>query len=107
MTFGHVSALDQHLFVYLIDNAGAVELAVSNLPPDYPSVARLRSLTTIATAPGATDPFAFFSTIPRSGVAWICVGKIVVNQPVAGQWTAAPILAEFAPFAIPRGAFRV
>src|SRR5712691_5198682 len=79
-TLGHVSARDQQIFVYALDNAGTTELGVSNKFFD-PSV-RKQSSTTIGA--GSTDPATIYSTTGRSNVAWKPLARCVSNQTVAG-----------------------
>jgi hypothetical protein len=103
-TLGHASGIVQHLFVYLIDNAGTVELAVSNLPPDYPGTfagVRLISTTAEGGAGAADSATGIYSTTARSNVPWICVAMCKSNQVTAGTWAAAPTQIDMAPFTIP------
>lgn len=107
-TLGHASNIPQHIFVYLIDNAGTLELAASNLPPDYPGVfgkARLVSTTAEGGAGAADSATGVYSTTARSNVAWICVAKILTTQTTAGTWAAAITQIDQAPFVIPSNIF--
>jgi hypothetical protein len=102
-TFNHFSGINQHLFVYLIDATpigGGVEFMVSNMPPDFPdSFFSQRAIGTAVIA-GAVSPFTAYSAVARNPVTKIPVAKLLVNQPTAGQWTAAPLLNDPAPFAL-------
>lgn len=107
-TLGHASAIAQHVFVYLINNAGAAEVAVSNLPPDYPGTfgkARLVSTTAEGGAGAADSATGVYSTTARSNVSWICVAKILTTQTTAGTWAAAITQIDQAPFVIPSNIF--
>ena len=109
-TLGHASGIVQHFFVYAIDNAGTVELAVSNLPPDYPGTfagVRLISTTAEGGAGGADSATGIYSTTARSNVAWTCLAMCKSNQTTAGTWAAVPTQIDMAPFAIPSCAFNV
>ncbi len=103
-TLGHASAIAQHIFVYLLNNAGAAELAASNLPPDYPGVfgkARLVSTTAEGGAGAADSATGVYSTTARSNVPWTCVAKMLSTQTTAGTWAAAITQIDQAPFVIP------
>lgn len=106
-TIGHVSAIAQHSFVYAINNAGAAELAVSNLPPDYPGTFHgQRLISTTAISGGAlTSATAIYSTTSRSNVSWLPIAKVRGTQTTAGTWAASPTQVDMAPFTIPSCAF--
>lgn len=109
-TLGHASALACHLFVYLIDNSGTVELAVSNLPPDYPGTfanTRLISTTAEGGAGAADSASGIYSTTARSNVPWVCVAKLKSTQATAGTWASAMTQVDQAPFVIPTCQFSV
>lgn len=109
-TLGHVSNILQHLFVYLIDNAGTVEMAVSNLPPDYPDTfadVRLISTTTEGGGGAADSATTIYSTTARSNVPWLCIAMCKSTQTVAGTWAAVPSQIDMAPFIMPNCAFAV
>jgi len=100
---GHVSARDQQVFVYCVDNAGTIELAVSNKFFD-PSV-RLQSTTAIGA--GSTDPATLYSNSARTNVAWKPLARCVSNQTTAGTWAAVPKQIDLAPFVLPTTYFHV
>ena len=103
-TLGHASGIVQHLFVYLIDNAGTVEMAVSNLPPDYPGTfgpTRLISTTAEGGAGAADSATGIYSTTARSNVSWICAAMLKSTQATAGTWATTPSQIDMAPFGIP------
>ena len=107
-TLGHASGIVQHFFVYAIDNAGTVELAVSNLPPDYPGTflgQRLISTTAEGGAGGADSATGIYSTTARSNVPWVCLAMCKSNQTTAGTWASVPTQIDMAPFTIPTNAF--
>jgi hypothetical protein len=102
-TLGHASGFLNHLFAYLIDNSGTVELAVSNLPPDYPGTfggSRLVSSTSISD--GADSATVIYSTTGRNNVPWICVAMCKSTQATAGTWATAISQIDMAPFSIPQ-----
>ena len=109
-TLGHASAIAQHIFVYLINNSGTAELAVSNLPPDYPGTfgnARLVSTTAEGGAGAADSATGVYSTTARSNVPWVCVAKLKSTQATAGTWASAMTQVDQAPFVIPTCQFSV
>jgi len=104
-TLGHGSARQQHLFVYFIDNAGAVELAVSNLPPDYPGFADFRLVNTVAIAGGSNSPTTVYAAAIRNNIPWVAAAKVQSTQAVAGTWDAAASQIDMFPVRMPAQAF--
>lgn len=107
-TLGHASGSACHLFAYLIDNSGTVEVAVSNLPPDYPGTfanTRLISTTAEGGAGAADSATGIYSTPGRSNVPWVCVAMCKSTQTTAGTWAANMTQVDQAPFRIPTCAF--
>lgn len=85
-TLGHVSAVNQHLYVYAINNAGTVELAVCGSRLDEGSV----HTTTAEGGAGAADSSTtLYSTNARVGVAIRLLGRLKSNQAAAGTWATA------------------
>lgn len=106
-SLGHANAKLCHLFVYLIDNAGTVEMAVSNLPPDYPGTfAGIRLISTTAMSGSATSATGIYSTSARSNVSWIPAGMCKSTQTTAGKWVTSLSRIDIAPFGIPTNAFK-
>lgn len=85
-SLGQASTLDQYVWVYLMDNAGSPELAVSGVTlfPDY----SIQSSTTISA--GATSGSVLYSTTGRSNLPIRLLGRLLVNEPGAGLWMNAP-----------------
>jgi hypothetical protein len=86
-TLGHASALEYPIYVYLINNAGTAELAVSTYFFDESD-----RVTTVAEGgAGAADSNqVMYSTTARSNVAFRMIGKLLSTQTTAGTWAAAP-----------------
>lgn len=104
-TFSHVAARDQSLFVFLLDNAGAVEFALSNFPMHELAINRNISTTAEGGAGGADDSNTIYSAVARPGVPLVCIARAVSNQAVAGTWAAAPVRVDMAPFIMPNCRF--
>lgn len=86
-TLGHISAVNRYIYVYAIDNAGTVELAVSSKYYDGGSIVS----TTAEGGAGAADVNStIYSTTARSNVPIRCIGRLKSNQTTAGTWAAAP-----------------
>lgn len=92
-TLGHVSAVAEYAYVYLIDNAGTLELAVTSTPLIY-EAGQLISTTAEGGAGAADSRTAIYSTTARSGVACRYVGRLKSTQATAGTWATA--IAEVA-----------
>jgi hypothetical protein len=85
-TLGQVSGQPSRIWVYLIDNAGTVELAASH--SYFPDNA-LVSTTAEGGAGGADSATVMYSTTSRSNVACRCIGYIDNTQTTAGTWASA------------------
>lgn len=86
-TLGHASGVAQYIYVYLINNAGAAELAVSSIIFDEGSVVS----TTAEGGAGAADSIrTMYSTSARSNVPCRLVGRILSTQATAGTWASSP-----------------
>lgn len=86
-TLGHISAIATRFFLYAIDNAGTVELAVSTLR--YQD-GELVSTTAEGGAGAADSSSAIYSTTARSNVAVRLIAEMVSTQTTAGTWAAVP-----------------
>lgn len=95
-TLGHASAQNQYVYVYAIDNAGTVELAVSGQPVvDEGGVV---STTAEGGAGGADSGVTLYSTVARTNVPIRLIGRLKSSQTVAGTWSAAISEISLAPF---------
>jgi hypothetical protein len=101
-TLGHNDALKQYTYVYLIDNSGTLELAVSS---KFFGLHGIVSTTAEGGAGAADSGTAMYSTTARSSVPFICIGYLEDTQTVAGTWTAAPSTVHNAPFSFPTISF--
>ena len=84
-TLGHPDGEDAPIYVYALDNAGTVELAVSASYFDDDDVK-----STTAISAGADSRGVLYSTTARSNVPIRLLGKFISNQTTAGTWAAAP-----------------
>lgn len=85
-TLGHGDGVAQYIYVYAINNAGTVELAVSSRLFDDGSTVS----TTAEGGGGAADsPSVMYSTTARSGVACRLIGRLLSTQATAGTWASA------------------
>lgn len=83
---GHTNGNDHPIWVYLIDNAGALELAVSTVLFKK----EIGIVSTLAEGGGfANTNYEMYSTAARTNVPFTLVGKLISNQPTAGNWTNA------------------
>ncbi len=96
-TLGHVSGVDHYIYVYAIDNAGTVELAVSSSIFDEGTL-----VSTVAEGGGgAADSGAtMYSTAARTNLACRLIGRMKSNQAAAGAWGVSPTEISLAPFRI-------
>ncbi len=95
-TLGHISAVACYLYVYLINNAGAMELAVSSSRYDDGSV-----VTTTLMDATSDSRTAIYSTTARSSVALRLIGRMKSTQTTAGTWAADITEVTLMPFILP------
>jgi hypothetical protein len=89
-TLGFTAVEVGRIYVWLIDNAGTVELAVSRTADIFPE-SNLVSTTAEGGAGGADSASVMYSTTARSNVACRCIGYIeITTGAVAGEWDNAP-----------------
>lgn len=96
-TLGTTSGNNHYLYVYALDNAGTVELAISGTLYDDGSI---QSTSAEGGAGGADTLAAIYSTTARSNVPVRCVARLKSNQATAGTWASAPTEVSLAPFSI-------
>lgn len=94
-TLGTQSAVAQPIYVYAINNAGTLELAISTRLFDEGS---LVSTTAEGGAGAADSNSVMYSTTARTSVACRLIGRIVASQTTAGTWAAAPSEIALPPF---------
>lgn len=82
-TLGCASAVACTIWVYAIDNAGAIELAVSQTL--FPETDRF---TTTAMDSASDSNRVVYSTTARTNVAGRVVGKILITEATAGTWAS-------------------
>lgn len=87
-TLGHTSGANEQIWLYALDNAGTVELAVSSSRTWDES--NLQSTTAEGGAGAADSRTAIYSTTARSGKAVRLIGRIDVAEATAGTWATAP-----------------
>lgn len=85
-TLGQTSAKPARLFIYLIDNAGTLELAVSQT---LYSENNLISTTAEGGSGGADSGSVVYSSTARSSVPFRLIGILDNTQTTAGTWASA------------------
>lgn len=86
-TLGQRSAKAGYLYVYLIDNAGTLELAICGAPISDSAVVS----TTAEGGAGAADSVrVMYSTTARSNVPARLIARLTQTQATAGTWATAP-----------------
>lgn len=87
-TLGHTSGVDLYIYVYLINNDGVAEIAVSGT---YYTEESAKSTTAEGGAGGADSGSTIYSVAARTNKAIRLIGRLTSNQATAGTWAAAPI----------------
>lgn len=95
-TLGHNSGLKQYIYLYAIDNDGAVELAVSF---KYFGASGIASTTALST--GSDTGTTMYSTTARTSKAFVCLGYCEITESTAGTWASTPSAWHLAPFTLP------
>jgi hypothetical protein len=87
-TLGFTAALAGRIYVWAIDNAGTVELALSRTADIFPES---NLVTTVAIGAGSDTATSMYSTTQRNTLACRCLGYIeITTGAVAGEWDNAP-----------------
>lgn len=92
-TLGQVSGQPSIIYVYLIDNAGTPELAVSH---KYFLEDELVSTTAEGQAGSADSAIVMYSSIARSNVSCRLIGYLINTQVTSGTWATAPSKIQLA-----------
>lgn len=95
-TLGSNSGKDNWVYVYAIDNAGTVELAVSG--SKMFDSGSLVSTTAEGGAGAADDKFTIYSTTARASVPCRLIGRVKSQQATAGTWASSPTEIAIWPF---------
>lgn len=88
-TLGQLSGSESMIYVYIINNSGTGELAVSS--QYYRDTQRV---TTTTIGAGSTSATGFYSTTGRSNVAARLIGRMQSAQTAAGTWAALPDIID-------------
>lgn len=96
-TLGQRDGIVSYIYIYLINNSGTAELAVSRMPFDDGSL-----VTTIAEggAGAADSASAIYSATARTSVPCRIVGRLKNTQTNAGVWLSAGTELSLVPFEI-------
>ena len=94
-TLGMSSGVEGYVYVYLINNSGTAELAVSSNLYDDGSIV---STTAEGGAGGADSSTAIYSTTARSNVPLRLLGRIEISEASAGTWASNATELSVAPF---------
>ena len=88
-TLGTVSAVQSRLVVLAINNAGTMELAVTNISGGS-ALDETGVISTTLIAAASNSATLYYSTTARTSVAYRVVGYIQSTQATAGTWATAP-----------------
>lgn len=101
-TLGHSSGNNHNIHVYLIDNAGTLELAASTYLFDEGS---LISTTAEGGAGAADSQSVMYSANARSNVPFRLIARMVGSQATAGTWASVPTEIAPKPFEFDSGTY--
>lgn len=85
-TLGTVSGQQSYLYVYALDSAGTVELAVSGM--NYTDEGALQSTTAEGGAGAADSATTIYSATARTNVPIRLLGRIEITETTAGTWAS-------------------
>lgn len=85
-TFGAISGQEQIYYIYALNNAGTVELAIAGNRVFDETV--LQNTTAISGA--STSGIILYSTTARTGVAVRLIGEFKATEATAGTWATLP-----------------
>lgn len=92
-SLGTVNAVASRIVLLAIDNAGTVELAVTNISGGL-NLDETSLINTTAISAAATAANVVYSTTARTGVAFRVVGFVDSTQATAGTWATTPSLVQ-------------
>ena len=92
-TLGSINAVASRLVILAIDNAGTVELAVTNLK-SCPNLDETTLISTTAISTAADNTGVIYSTTARTNLPFRVVGFIDITEATAGTWATAPKLVQ-------------
>jgi len=98
-TLGHTSARLCPIYIYLLDNAGAQELAVAGT---FQGESGIYTTAAEGGAGGADNADVMYSATARSNVAGRLVAIAWSNQTTAGTWASTPTEVKTRPFHLER-----
>lgn len=85
-TLGHVSARTEPIYVYLMDNSGTLELAVSTM--NRFEIGSVVTSTAEGGAGAADSRSTLYSTTARTNISIRLIGLLQSNQATAGTWAS-------------------
>lgn len=94
-TLGLANSDSSWVYVYLLDNSGTQELAISQKWFGHSGIA---STTAEGGAGGADSATVMYSTTSRSNLPFRAIARIKVPQTAAGTYAAVPTATELEPF---------
>lgn len=92
-TLGTIAGQSARLVLIAIDNAGVVELAITNLSGGV-NLAENTLINTTAISATANSANAVYSTTARTNVPFRVVGYLDIVEASAGVWASAPTLVQ-------------
>jgi hypothetical protein len=92
-TLGTVNGQGARLAILAIDNAGTVELAVTNLAGGL-NLDECGVISTTALSTGSDSANVVYSTTARTNVAYRVVGFVDITEATAGTWATAPSVIQ-------------
>ncbi len=92
-TLGTIAATSARLALLAIDNAGTVELAVTNLAGGL-NLDETSLISTTAISAAATAANVIYSTTARTSVPFRVIGFIDITEAVAGTWATTPTTVQ-------------
>lgn len=92
-TLGTISGVASRLILIAIDNAGTVELAITNLAGGI-NLNETNLISTTAISATSTSASVIYSNTARTNVPYRVVGYIDSTQTTAGVWSVAPTVAQ-------------
>ena len=98
-TLGHTSGFLCPIYIYAIDNAGAIEAAVAGT---FQGEQGIVSTTAEGGAGAADNPDVMYSTTARANVPFRLVAITWLNQAAAGTWVNLPTETKVPPFHLER-----
>lgn len=96
-TIGHTSAVNQYVWVYLLNDAGTNDICVSGVTVFLDTTLNAATQIAASGAGSSTGSVLYCSATHSGSLPTRLIGRFLVNEATAGTWASAPSSSEVSP----------